>query len=183
MKILSLLIITLTLTSCFGGDDTNVALTEQKGTGYTVNVPKTWIAVDAKSLPNPKNGTIGLAMTSPDISNGFANNLLILKDTLGPDADPKMTSRKYMVVSQALTSGTYTEYTKLSDTTVKWADGDEGTLQVFEAKYNPETPKQKFIQTAKLCGKDVYLMTIGLALSITDTQKYNAIFESFTCSK
>ena len=183
MKIISLILVTLALTSCFGGEDTNVALTEYKGTGYAVNVPKTWVAVDAKSLPRPKNGTIALAMSSPDISNGFANNLLILKDTLGPDADPKMTSRKYMVVSQALTSGTYTEYTKLSDDTITWSDQDEGTLQVFEAKYNPETPKQKFIQTAKLCGKDVYLMTIGLALSVTDTKKYTALFESFTCVK
>ncbi len=156
-------------------------LTGFEGKGFSMQVPKTWVQVTDKDLPKPKSGLVAAAFTSPDITSGFANNLLILQDKLGPDADSTMTSRKYAVVNQALTTGEYKEYTKLSDKKIVFADADEGLAVVFEAKYNNDTPKQKFLQTAKLCGKDIYLMTIGLALSTTSTDKYQAIFESFSC--
>ena len=94
-----------------------------------------------------------------------------------------MTSRKYAVINQALTTGEYKEYTKLSDKTITFGDKDEGLAVVFEAKYNNDTPKQKFIQAAKLCGRDIYLMTIGLALSNNSTDKYTELLSSFTCTK
>ncbi len=171
----------LLLTSCFGSTSDNVNLTGFEGKGFTMQVPKTWVQVTGKDLPQPKSGSIAGAFTSPDISSGFANNLLVLKDVLGPDADSSMTSRKYSVVNQALTTGKYIEYTKLSDKKISFPDNDEGLLVQFEAKYNNDTPKQKFLQAAKICGKDIYLLTIGLALSTNNTDKYQEIFESFTC--
>jgi hypothetical protein len=60
---------------------------------------------------------------------------------------------------------------------------DESNLYTFEAKYNPETPKRKFIQTSKVCGDTVYLMTIGVNLSITDMKKYEAFLTSFACAE
>lgn len=171
----------LFLTSCFDSSDTNVNLTEFTGSGFVMKVPKSWTEVGKKSLPNPKEGKVVAAFTSTEITAGFANNLLILQDTLGPDADPEMNSRKYAVVNQALTTGTYKEYLKISDKKITFANNEEGLAVIFEAKYNNETPKQKFIQTAKICGKNIYLMTIGLGLSNNATDKYLAIFESFDC--
>jgi hypothetical protein len=169
------------LSSCFGSTDVNVNLTEFTGSGFVVQVPKTWTEVGQRSLPNPKEGKVVAAFTSTEITAGFANNLLILKDTLSSSADPEMNSRKYAVVNQALTTGTYKEYLKITDKKITFADAEEWLAVVFEAKYNNDTPKQKFIQSAKICGKDVYLMTIGLGLSNDATEKYMAIFESFSC--
>jgi hypothetical protein len=176
------LLCTLTLTSC-GTTTENINLTSYAGKGFEMQVPKSWILKSESELPKPKNGTIAAAWTSSDIASGFANNMLILKDTLAADADPKMTSRKYAVINQALTTGSYKEYTKLSDKTLTFPDTDEGLAVVFEAKYNAQTPKQKFIQVAKLCGRDVYLINIGLSLSNNSTDKYMELLSTFTCSK
>lgn len=181
-KLLSSLFLLAFLTSCSGSSD-NVNLTKFEGKGFSLQVPKAWTAVEEKSLPKPKNGTIVAALTSADISNGFANNLLVLKDTLQNTNDTGMTSRKYSVVNAALTNGNYKEYAKLSDSTIKFSDNDEGLVTTFEAKYNNDTPKQKFLQAAKICGKDVYLMTIALAYSTSDTAKYQDILSSFECAK
>ncbi len=182
-KILLLSSLALLLVSCGSSDTSNVNLSKFEGKGFSIEVPKTWTKVDDAQLPKPKNGSVVLALTSSDISSGFANNLHILKDTLASNADPLMTSRKYAVINSALTTGNYKAYTKLDDSTFSYADNDEGLITTFEAQYSEATPKQKFLQTAKLCGKDVYLMTIGLANSTPDTAKYEAIFKTFTCVK
>lgn len=169
------------LTGCFGTTTENVNLTSFESKGFTMDVPKAWTAVGEKDLPKPKSGTVAGAFTSTDITSGFANNLLILRDDLKAENGTEMTSRKYAVVNQALTTGEYLEYTKLSDSKVVFADQDEGLVTIFEARYNKETPKQKFLQTAKVCGKQVYLLTIGLNLSNNSTDKYAEMFKTFTC--
>ncbi len=146
-----------------------------------MQVPKSWTSVSEKDLPKPKTGSMVGAFTSSEITSGFANNLLILKDTLSTESDPTMNSRKYAVVNQALTTGEYLEYTKLSDAKIVFSDADESIVTTFEARYNKDTPKQKFLQTAKICGKNVYLLTIGLNLSSNSTDKYTEIFKTFTC--
>jgi hypothetical protein len=172
---------TLVLTGCFGSTTSSVDnsnLIAYEGSGFTMQVPKTWTAVGSKDLPKPKGGSVAGAFTSPEISSGFANNLLILRDTL---ADSTMTSRKYAVVNQALTTGEYLEYTKLAEAKVTFGDKDESIINTFEARYSKETPKQKFLQTSKVCGKNVYLLTIGLSLSNATTDKYAEIFKTFAC--
>ncbi len=178
--IFSVLGLTFLLSGCFGSTTAvdNVNLVSFAGSGFTMQVPKTWTAVNEKDLPKPKSGTIGCAFTSPEISSGFANNLLVLRDTL---TDSTMTSRKYAVVNQALTTGEYLEYTKLADAKVIFGDNDESLITTFEARYNKDTPKQKFLQTSKICGKNVYLLTIGLNLSNTTTDKYAEILKTFAC--
>ena len=170
------------LSGCFGSTTAdNVNLTSFTGSGFTMQVPKAWTQVAPSTMPSPKSGSVAGAFTSSDITSGFANNLLILKDTLNTTVDPLMNSRKYAVVNQALTTGEYLEYTKLSDANITFPDKDAWLVTVFEARYNKETPKQKFLQTAKICGKNVYLITIGLNLSNNSTDKYSEIFSTFTC--
>ena len=130
MRILSFrfivtLIPVVLLSSCFGSTDTNVNLTEFTGSGFVMQVPKTWTEVGNRNLPSPKEGKVVAAFTSTEISAGFANNLLVLKDTLGAGADPEINSRKYAVVNQALTTGTYKEYLKISDKKITFADAEE----------------------------------------------------------
>jgi hypothetical protein len=56
-------------------------------------------------------------------------------------------------------------------------------LYVFEAKYNMDTPKLKFLQTAHICsGTKAYFMTIALPTDIDDTSKYEYLLSTFNCN-
>lgn len=174
----------LLLASCGSSTSDAGSTTSHEGDGFTMNVPSSWIAKEKKDVPTPKNGSVVLAMTSSDISSGFANNLLVLKDKLSPaENGEKMTSKRYSIVNQALTTGKYDEYLKLDEKEVTFADADVSNLYVFEAKYNRDTPKKRFIQTAKVCGEDVYLVTIATELNSGTTSKYEALAKSFACKK
>lgn len=172
------------LVSCGSSSTDTASLTKYEGSGFSIDVPKSWIPKDSKEIPTPKNGTVALALTSSDISSGFANNMLILKDSLQPGENgEKMTSKKYSVVNQALTTGAYEEYVKLDEKEISYPDSDVANLYVFEAKYNRDTPKKRFVQTAKICGGDVYLITIGIELNSGSTARYEGLAKSFQCVK
>ncbi len=149
------------------------------GEGFSINTPKTWIAVDKAALPTTTNGSIALALTSTEIVSGYSNNMRKKKKKL-TDA---ITSKKYSVVNYALTTGAYKDFVKLDEKVIAFGDKDESNLYIFEAKYNTDTPKQKFLQTAKVCGDQVYLITLGLGLSTGTTTKYEDLIKTFTCSK
>ena len=146
----------LLLASCGKTDTSTISTTLFAGEGFSMSTPKTWIAVDKSALPTTQNGTIALALTSADIVSGYSNNMSILKERL----TEAMTSKKYSVVNYALTTGEYKDFVKLEEKVITFGDKDESNLYVFEAKYNTNTPKQKFLQTAKVCGDTVYLITI-----------------------
>ncbi len=144
-----------------------------------MSTPKTWIVVDKAALPVTKNGTIALALTSTDIVSGYSNNMSILKERLAE----AMSSKKYSIVNYALTTSAYADFVKLEEKAIAFEDKDESNLYIFEAKYNNTTPKQKFIQTSKVCGDTVYLITFGLGLTTGGTTKYEDLIKTFTCSK
>jgi hypothetical protein len=81
---------------------------------------------------------------------------LILSDDLYEET----TSKKYAIVNYAYTTSSYLEFLKLKEESIEFPDKDNSILYFFEAKYNLETAKRKFIQTAKVCNKKVYLITI-----------------------
>jgi len=55
-------------------------------------------------------------------------------------------------------------------------------LYIFEAKYNYDTPKLKFLQTAHICNQtDAYFFTIALSPLVRDTSKYEAFLKTFKC--
>lgn len=167
------------LVSCGATTDTSLNTAPFVWEGFSVDTPKTWIAIDKTALPSTRNGSIALALTSTEIVSGYSNNMSILKEKL----TEAMTSKKYSVVNYALTTGEYREFVKLEEKTIAFGDKDESNLYIFEAKYNTNTPKQKFLQTAKVCGDTVYLITFGLGLSTGVTTKYEDLIKTFSCSK
>jgi hypothetical protein len=94
-----------------------------------------------------------------------------------------MTSKKYAVVNQALTTGKYEEYVKLDEKEVTFADEDISNLYVFETKYNRETPRKRFVQTSKVCDDAVYLITIATELNPREPARYETLAKSFQCKK
>jgi len=78
----------------------------------------------------------------------------------------------------------YLTMTTVSDEAIKFDDGTTSQLGIFRAKYNEVTEEHLFFQTAKVCRKTVYLITIGLANDTDPTtyDQYRKILASFTCS-
>jgi hypothetical protein len=88
-----------------------------------------------------------LAATSSEFNNGFANNILILSQPLN-----KTTSSKdFSILNHIGVEKEYSEYVKLDVTDIEFLSGDNSRLYTFEARYNRDNPKLKFIQTAVVC--------------------------------
>jgi hypothetical protein len=176
---LSLCLLAL-LSSCslLPGTQTEVQsnATVYSGSGFTLQVPSLWTASTGSATPTPRVGNIALALVSPDIRYGFANTLIVMRDAL----QGIITSARYAEVSTAQSSHNYLEYTKLQDDPIIFSDTDESRVTVFEAKYNPSTPRLKFIQTAKVCGTSVYLIHFAIALDKAP-DAYIALAKTFTC--
>lgn len=168
------------LASCGSTTDSSLATTQFAGEGFSINIPSAWVKVEKDALPVTKNGTIALALTSTEITSGFANNMTVMKEKISE----AITSKRYSIVNYALTTSEYIDFVKLEEKTITFtADNDESNIYTFEAKYNTSTPKQKFIQTAKVCGDTVYLITVGLNLGTPSTTKYEDLIKTFTCNK
>lgn len=143
---------------------------------FSLMVPKTWTEANQTTLPNPKNGTIELAYISPEVKYGFSNNIVVMANDL---PDP-ITSKKYSELNQLQTSKNYLEYTKLTDADILFSDDEISRVTTFEARYNETAPRMKFVQTAKVCGKKVYLIHLSLSLD-KDPSLYIPVLQSFQC--
>lgn len=142
-----------------------------------MNVPSNWIVVSPENIPTPQRGSVALAMTSTELQNGFANDIVIIKETL----TERVTSLKYSIINHALSSREYTAYTDIDSQRIVYSDSEEGNTYTFEAQYSPKTPKHKFVQGAKVCGDTVYLMTFGLGIDTENTEKYSDLIATFAC--
>ncbi len=171
-----LILCALTLSSCFGADTPDGTRTVSKD-GLSMIVPEAWTDMPEGELPPISDGQIVLALTSTEIAGGFANNLVVLSDRLLRATS----SREYAVANNTLSTAEYTEYEKLSEETIAFPDDDESIVYVFEARYNRETPKKRFFQTAKVCDRYVYLATIGVALGTDGTERYIDLLASMEC--
>jgi hypothetical protein len=181
-KFFLIAIISLGLASCWSTTTSDTATAVYTGTGFTINVPKSWVKVEKKSLPTTKNWTIELALTSAEISAWFANNMVILSEEL----NNKTTSNEYFNVNDIRTSASMLNYQKTSEVDFKFADDEAWKIWEFEAKYGPQTPIQFFLQTAKVCNNKAYLATIAISLKTkTDnwTTKYESLLKSIACTK
>ena len=77
----------------------------------------------------------------------------------------------------------YTDYTELGLANISFSDGEEGSVYVFEARYNDTTPNLKFVQTARVCYPErVYAMTITLPAYIREHQQYIDMLATFSCN-
>lgn len=179
-KIIFLLLCFFILTSCWdstNSDDTST--TQYTNENFKLNILKSWTIVDNKNIPEIQNGKVELAVSSSNVVAWFAENLVILSE----DLKEKTESKRYSIVNYALSTSTYLEFTKLNEKSITFPDKDESNLYIFEAKYNTATPKRRFLQTAKVCDKKVYLITIWVWVDTINTAKYEDLITSFECVK
>ena len=108
------------------------------------------------------------------------NNIVILSDTMMTE----VSSGEYARQSMLWASREYLSTTIVSDEAIKFDDGTTSQLGIFRAKYNEVTEEHLFFQTAKVCRKTVYLITLGLSNDTDPTtyDQYRKILASFACS-
>ncbi|EKE29255.1 MAG: hypothetical protein ACD_2C00200G0006 [uncultured bacterium (gcode 4)] len=178
-KLLLLTPLLLILASCGGWTTSDTATKAFTSTWFTMNIPSAWVEVEQKTLPATKNGKIVLALTSSEINAWFANNLVVLSE----DLSEITTSVKYSITNYVRTTWTVQEFIKLNEEDFKFPDEDEWKLYTFEAKYSTQTPKRKFLQTAKVCDHKAYLITIWINTDNANVAKYSRLLQSFNCTK
>jgi len=170
------------MTSC-GTEDTNIeasGLELYQGEWYNVSIPSNWIVMNDKQniLPEPSEWKIELSAQSWESTWWFINNILVLSDDLKTFTD----SSEYSMANNVGAKKEYTDYIQLENKDFSFIDGTNSKLYVFEAKYNLETPKLKFLQTAYVCQPNKgYFLTIAISPSIKVTDKYETLLSTFSC--
>ena len=158
--------------------DSGLVKTETEN--LSIDIPSNWNVIENvdEILPKPKDAHIELAVTSQNIESGFANNLLILSD----DLKTFVSSKDYSMLNNVWASSDYIDYNKLSSKDFTFLDEEVSTLYVFEARYNLDTPKLKFLQTAHICNQNKwFFLTIAIPTTISDTSKYEYLLSTFAC--
>lgn len=184
-KIFVLFFVIFYISSCWDTTTTDPVvpatwLIKTETPNMSIEVPTNWEVVKDTDnvLPKVKNGKIELAVTSKSSVNGFSNNLLILSDELSKYT----TSKEFSMLNNIWAEADYLDYTKLESKEFKFTDEEVSTLYIFEAKYNLDTPKLKFLQTAHICNqKNAFFLTLALPTTATDTSKYEDFLKTFKC--
>lgn len=135
--------------------------------------------MESTNIVAPVAGKIELAMRSLVNKRGFMNNLIILSAPILAEA----TASEYVSQSMLWASREYLSLAIDTDEQFTFSDGEKSRLVIFRAKYNEITEEHLFMQTARMCGKTVYLMTLGLEndTAVESYDRYRPIFSSFAC--
>ena len=112
--------------------------------------------MESTNIVAPVAGKIELAMRSLVNKRGFMNNLIILSAPILAEA----TASEYVSQSMLWASREYLSLAIDTDEQFTFSDGEKSRLVIFRAKYNEITEEHLFMQTARICGKTVYLITL-----------------------
>ena len=180
-KFFILLILLFLLVSCWDEISLETGwLLDVTKNDFSISVPNNWEIIENTGdiLPKPSNWKIELAVASTVLKDWFKNNLLILSDELNSFTN----SKDFSMLNNIWASKDYINYTLLSSKDFIFTDEEVSVLYTFEAKYNYDSPKLKFLQTAHICNQTkAFFFTIALPTSITDTSKYEYLLQSFKC--
>ncbi len=193
MKKYTLLILSVFLTSScipfLWNDDEALSEWEEAATktfqseNVEMLIPSNWQEIWESNLPVPKSGDILLALKSTDKSDNLYRTLVILEDTLLWN----ISSEQYARNDYQISIKKYSWFRELAQKSIQYQDGINSKLYIFEAKYNPDSPRMKFIQSSKICKDEntnyVYNLTIALPSSATDLDKYEWLIKTLQCKK
>lgn len=180
-KIVLALFFLLLLISCGTSTITeNKSLTNYIWTDFSLDVPISWVIMEGSwsTLPTPKEWKLELVISAKEQKDGFVNNMIVLSKEL----EDKSTSYDFMIKNNPKNYKWYENYIELESKDFEFIDEEKSKLYIFEAKYNKDNNRLKFMQTARVCNeKKSFFLTIGLSLNINDTAKYEDILKSFEC--
>lgn len=112
--------------------------------------------MDPATLSAPVSGRIELAVRSQVNNRGFMNNLIILSDAIVSE----VTSSEYARQSMNIANQQYLSVNVVREDALTFVDDGASRVSLFHAKYNEVTEERFFMQTARVCGTTVYLLTL-----------------------
>ena len=162
--------------------ETASATTEFQNDVMSMLIPTSWQEIASSNLPVPKSGKIVLALKSTDKSDDLFRTLVILEDQLIWN----MSSEQYARNDYKISIKKYSSFKELSEKSINFTDGTNSKLYIFEAKYNPDSPTIKFLQSSKVCSQQdknfVYNITIALPSSLDDIEKFEWLIKTLQCN-
>jgi len=181
-KLFILITLSSLLISCWSDEwvDSSTWLLKTETDNISISIPSNWSIIKKVDniLPKVKSWDIELAVNSKKSVNWFSNNLLILSDNL----NKFVTSKDFSALNNIWAQTDYLDYTKISSKDITFTDEEKSILYIFEAKYNLDTPKLKFLQTAHICNQNkAYFITLAIPTTVIDTSKYEYLISTFNC--
>ncbi len=180
-KLILLFFVSIFVSSCWDSSEWIwSSFKDFENSDFKISIPSSWEVIEDKEniLPKARRWEIELAVTSSDFNSWFANNMLILSEEL----DKITTAKEYSMLNNVGASADYVDYKKLATRDISFADGTDSLVYEFEARYNKDTPKLQFIQTANICNTNkAFFITVALNSSVDDLQRYEEFINTFEC--
>lgn len=179
----------MSLTSC-GSNNDNTALSQDTGaatktfTPLEIQVPSSWSWVELNMDPPPRQWELIGTFVSDKSYAGFKENFTILKETYHTNGSGQAlpTQASYLARSIESAKPSYLSHMLIADKKTVFADDSEWITSIFDAQYNDQWPKRRFVQTAKICGENIYLLTYALSLN-GNTDEAFTLLKTAKCIK
>jgi len=178
IKIWSLFLCAVLLTSCFGDEGTS-GLETKTLDDFTISVPTSWplVSKDSQGVPNPSSWELVLIASASEPQNGFANNIVILERSVTATTSAK----QYALASKTGIADQFYSYKELESGDLNFIDEQVSHVSVFKAQYNKNTPQVNYIQTSRICNGKAFTATIAVGKSITEFSRYKNLLSTFQC--
>ncbi len=180
MKYIGILIIlSFSLISCSWGDDspTDRGLTEIWWEWFSLEAPADWTTIDSNDLPLPKSGDLVLALSSAEEKMNYLNNLVVLRS----ESTSSTTSSALVKSNIGFLEQNMANFDLISEQDISFLDESKGTLILFSWRYNSQTPRAFYLQTAQNCGDKNFFLTLSLAQELESYSPYEYILKTLSC--
>lgn len=169
----------ITLSSCGNTTPENSWLETKVLDEVTMAIPSTWplISRDSQGVPNPSTGEIILAASATEPTDGFANNIVVLKKAFVGTS----TSKEYTIASHRNVETGLSYYQEISAEDIVFLDEEVGYVYIYTAQYNQNTPKVNILQTSRICSGSAFTATLAVSTSVTDFTRYKELLSTFAC--
>lgn len=181
-KIILIIISSIFLSSCLWNSSEDGLISYNENQDFSLKIPNNWEIINEKEkvLPKPRSWEIELAVKSKTEKDWFFNNLLILSE----QQKDEISAWEYIKENVKNFENDYFEYKKIEEKDFQFNDWKNSKLVVFEARYNKNTTKSKFLQTATFCSnKKIYFLTLAIPKEINDISKYEYMISTLNCKK
>ena len=146
---------------------------------FSIAIPSSWplVSKDSNGVPSPSSGKIVLIASAPEAQNGFANNIVILEESISGTT----TSKELALASKIGIKKEFYTYKEIESGDMIFSDEETSHLSVFLAQYNKNTPKANFLQTVRICDSKSFTLTLSVSKDVTDFTRYKNLISTFQC--
>lgn len=166
------------MTSCSGAESAEErGLIMTSWEWFTIQRPENWKEIAQTTLPLPKSWELVFALASEQEKNNYINNLVVLR------SEWKSSSSSSALVKSNISflQQNMTNFSLISEKNISFLDESQGTIIIFSGRYNTQTPKAFYLQTARNCWENNFFVTLSIAEELESYEAYAYILQSLSC--